>query len=1050
MSRYPDLPAAPNFVAMEKEILKFWQDNAIFEKSITFRPQQVDGKSNEFVFYDGPPFANGLPHYGHLLTGYVKDVIPRYQTMRGHRVDRRFGWDCHGLPAELSVEKQLGISGAKQIQAYGIDKFNQACEADVTRYTHEWVQYVTRQGRWVSFENEYRTMDLDYMESVLWAFKTIYDKGLIYNSYRVVPYSWAAQTPLSNFETRQDNSYRERTDPTLTLGFQLKENALFDKVVRILAWTTTPWTLPSNLALCVNPDFTYQLLVKNGEGLIIAENARERYARELEGYTVEKELKGSDLVGLTYEPLFPYFSTSENAFKVIEGSFVDAESGTGVVHIAPGFGEDDMVVGKKYGLPIVVPVDEAGCFTAEITDYVGQNVILEANENIIRDLKKRPNVVLKHDQILHSYPHCWRTDQPLIYKAMSSWYFEVSKFKNRMVELNQSINWIPAYIKDGAFGNWLADARDWNLSRNRVWGTPIPIWISDSKEYPRVDVYGSIADMEKDFGVKITNLHRQYVDDLTRPNPDDPTGRSMMRRVPEVFDCWFESGSMPFAQLHYPFENQDKFEQNFPGDFIVEYISQTRGWFYTLMVLSTILFDSAPFKNCICHGVVLDVNNQKLSKRLRNYPDPTDVMDTLGSDALRWYLLSSPLTVGGNFSFAQDDSDIVKSMRPVIMRLWNAFYFFTLYANADKIEAKINTASKHPLDLFILGKTHQLIKDIEGNLNQFNLPAAYNGVTGYIDALNNWFIRNRRNAFWAEEMSEDKQTAYDTLYTSLVYAIKALAPMMPFLSEVIYRALTQEESVHLADWPHAEDLPLEQNIITGMDLARDACSAFLRLREMHRRRVRLPLKKAVIAHPNIETLKPYIGLIQDAVNIVDIELSNNPADFGKRAVKVNPKLGAKFGPQFKDIMAAQRSGDWTINPDGSLTIAGASLAPTDFDMRYMVEGDAPSDSFDAWKGLVTLDIAIYPELEIQGWSRDLVRFIQQTRKDKGLHISDRISISLQIPKVMSTALAPHLDYIQRETLAQNIVFQEAPLTSKPNFSEEIGDQQITLTLEKVT
>ncbi len=1050
MSRYPDLPAAPNFVAMEKEILKFWQDNAVFEKSVDFRPQRINGKSNEFVFYDGPPFANGLPHYGHLLTGYVKDLVPRYQTMKGHHVSRRFGWDCHGLPAELSVEPQLGISGAKAIQDYGIEKFNAACEADVTRYTEEWVKYVTRQGRWVSFKEQYRTMDRNYMESVIWAFKTLYNKGLIYEGYRVVAYSWAAQSPVSNFETRMDNAYRERTDPTLTVGFKLKETPLFDLPVRVLAWTTTPWTLPSNMALCVNPEFTYQLLEKNGEGVIIAENARERYARELEGYTVVKEVKGTDLVGLSYTPLFPYFSQLNGAFKVIQADFVDAESGTGVVHIAPGFGEDDMVVGKAFGVPTVVPVDDAGKFTDEVSDYAGMNVILEANDAIIRDLKKQPGVVLKHDQILHSYPHCWRTDQPLIYKAISSWYLEVSRFKDRMVELNQGITWVPGHIKDGTFGNWLANARDWNISRNRFWGAPIPVWKSDDDNYPRVDVYGSIEELEKDFGVKVENLHRPYIDDLVRPNPDDPTGKSMMRRVPEILDCWFESGSMPFAQVHYPFENQEKFEQNFPGDFIVEYISQTRGWFYLLMVLSTALFDRAPFKNCICHGVVLDVNNQKISKRLRNYPDPAEVMNTLGSDALRWYLLSSPLTVGGDLSFAEDDSDIIKSMRLVIMRLWNAFYFFTLYANADNVEGHINTSSTHPLDLFILGKTRRLIEDIETNLDQMNIPAAFNAAVPYIEALNNWFIRNRRNAFWAEEMSADKQAAYDTLYTTLVYATKALAPLMPFLSEYMHRALTGEESVHLTDWPIAKTLPTAQDIVVGMDLAREACSAILKLREQHRRRVRLPLKKAIIAHPNISILEPYVGLIQEAVNIVEIERSHTPAQFGKQAVKVNPKLGATFGSQFKEIMTAQRSDNWTLNNDGTLSIAGATLQSGDFELRYVVEGDSPAESFDSWKGLVTLDITIYPELEVQGWSRDLVRFIQQTRKDKGLHISDRIHATLQMPPAMSTALTPHLDYIQRETLAQNIVFQETPLNSNPNFSEEIGDQQITLTLEKVT
>ncbi|HNS44227.1 MAG TPA: class I tRNA ligase family protein, partial [Alphaproteobacteria bacterium] len=552
MNKYPSVPVSPDFAKMEEATLRRWQDSKIFEKSVERNPRRKGGESNEFVFYDGPPFANGLPHYGHIVTGFVKDMIPRYQTMRGHHVERRFGWDCHGLPAELVVEKELNVNGAREIINYGIDKFNTACETSVSRFTKEWEWYVTRQGRWVSFEDQYRTMDATYMESVMWAFKTLWDKGLIYEGYRIVPYSWAVQTPLSNFETRLDNAYRERTDPTLTVGFKLNDNNVTGAGAMLLAWTTTPWTLPSNMALCVNAELTYMLLKKEDFAVVIADVARERYARELKDFEVVKEFKGADLVGLTYEPLFPYFKDTEGAFRVFAGDFVEADSGTGTVHIAPGFGEDDMELAKINNIPIVVPVDEAGRFTPEVTDYAGQNVILEANEKVIQDLKKR-GAVLKHDQILHSYPHCWRTDQPLIYKAVNSWYLAVTAFRERMVELNQGITWVPAHVKDGAFGNWLANARDWNISRNRFWGAPIPVWRSDDERYSRIDVYGSIEELERDFGVKVTNLHRPAIDDLTRPNPDDPTGKSMMRRVPEVLDCWFESGSMPYAQMHYPF-----------------------------------------------------------------------------------------------------------------------------------------------------------------------------------------------------------------------------------------------------------------------------------------------------------------------------------------------------------------------------------------------------------------------------------------------------------------------------------------------------------------
>lgn len=1044
MAHYPSVPVSPNFSELEENILKRWQEQKIFEASVARNPRIKDGKSNEFVFYDGPPFANGLPHYGHIVTSYVKDIIPRYQTMKGHHVDRRLGWDCHGLPAELEVEKEIGISGTKAIAEYGIGKFNAACESSVLRYSEEWKWYFTRMGRWVSMDNSYRTMDSEYMESVMWAFKSLWDKGLVYEGYRVVPYSWAAQTPVSNSETKLDNAYRERTDPTLTVGFQLKPSTLTDKPVRLLAWTTTPWTLPSNMALCVNPTFTYQLLEKDGEQLIIAENARERYARELEGYVEVKSFIGTDLVGLTYTPLFPYFAHLDGAFRVISAEFVDADSGTGVVHIAPGFGEDDMEVGKQYGIPTVVPVDEAGRFTAEVTDYAGQNVILEANDNVIRDLKARKGTVIKHDQVLHSYPHCWRTDQPLIYKALDSWYVAVTKFRDRMVELNRDITWVPAHIKDGAFHNWLANARDWNISRNRFWGAPIPVWKSDNPAYPRIDVYGSIAELERDFGGKITNLHRPAIDELVRPNPDDPTGQSMMRRVPEVLDCWFESGSMPFAQLHYPFENQKRFEENFPGDFIVEYIAQTRGWFYNMMVLSTALFDRAPFKSCICHGVVLDVNNQKLSKRLKNYPSPVDVFKNLGSDALRWYMLSSSLMVGGDLSISEDDGDIAKSMRSVIIRLWNAYYFFTLYANTDGVTAKLRTDSQHPLDRFLIGKTSQMISEVGRCLDGLDIPGAYAAVPAYIEAINNWFIRNRRSAFWADTLTPDKQAAYDTLYTSLVYASRALAPLLPFLSEQIFTALTGEQSVHLTDWPNAAELPVSADVLAGMDLAREACSAVLRLRELHRRRVRLPLKKLVIAHPEAERLKPYLDLIQEAVNIVEVELSSEPSKYGQRAIKVNPKLGAKLGAKFKDVMTAQRSGAWTITAAGDLDIAGITLGRDDFELRIVVEDGAPSDSFDRWQGLVLLDITIYPELEIEGWSRDLVRIIQQTRKDRNYNITDRIHVKVQMPATMGAALQPFVSHIAKETLALDLALVQDNLAGADVVQDEIGEQAVVL------
>ncbi|MBN9060089.1 MAG: isoleucine--tRNA ligase, partial [Rhizobiales bacterium] len=757
---YPAAEPSPSFPKIEEAIGAWWKENTIFERSIEQRREQG---ASEFVFYDGPPFANGLPHYGHLVTGFVKDLVPRYQTMRGKVVDRRFGWDCHGLPAEMQSEKELGVSGRIEILKYGVARFNEHCRSSVQQFAADWEYYVTRSARWVDFKNDYKTMDLSFMESVMWAFKQLHDKGLIYEGYRVVPYSWAAQTPLSNFETRLDNSYRMRQDPALTVGFLLDPREGDNVPTRLLAWTTTPWTLPSNMALAVAPDADYAVLEKDGARLVIGAPLVGNYAKELEGYAEVGQLKGSDLVGRTYQPLLPFFANEKanGAFRVIGGDFIEMTDGTGVVHIAPAFGEDDMRVGQEEGIPVVDPVDFAGNFTDLVPAYAGMNVF-DANKEVIRDLKHQ-GVVLRHETYDHNYPHCWRTDQPLIYKALRSWYVKVTAFKDRMVELNQGIEWVPGHVRDGLFGKWLENARDWNIGRNRFWGSPIPVWKSDDPNYPRMDVYGSLDEIERDFGVRPHDLHRPYIDELTRPNPDDPTGKSVMRRVEDVLDCWFESGSMPFAQVHYPFENKDWFEGHFPGDFIVEYVAQTRGWFYTLMVMATALFDKAPFRSVVCHGVVLDENKQKLSKRLRNYPDPIEVFNTYGADALRWYLVSSPLLSGGDLAMPKDGRAIAETVRQVMLPIWNAYSFFTLYANIDGIKGKLVTSAEAELDRYILGKTAELVRTVENAMDRLDIAGATGALAPFIEALNNWYIRRSRERFWKAEKDADKRAAYDTL-----------------------------------------------------------------------------------------------------------------------------------------------------------------------------------------------------------------------------------------------------------------------------------------------
>ncbi len=611
---YPVVPGSPNLPQIEDAVRRYWESDGTFQASIDQRPAGEDG-ANEFVFYDGPPFANGLPHYGHLLTGYVKDVVPRYQTMRGRRVERRFGWDCHGLPAEVEAEKQLGIEHKAQIEAMGVAAFNDACRASVLRYTKDWEEYVHRQARWVDFENDYKTLDLDYMESVMWAFKSLWDKGLVYEGFRVLAYCWRCETPLSNTETRMDDVYRQRQDPASTVWFELENGD------RALAWTTMPWTLVPNVALVVGPDIDYVVVEHEGHRYVLAQARLAAYAKELAGARVVRTLKGSELVGMRYTPIFDFLVgrlEGTAAFTVLSGDFVSVDEGTGLVQVAPAHGEDDFAVCTQAGIPTVLTVDEQTRFTSIAPRFAGLQVF-EANKPLLRELRER-GVLVRQDSYDHPYPHCWRCGTPLVYKAVTSWFVEVTRVKDRMVELNQQIHWVPEHIRDGSFGKWLENARDWSISRNRYWGSPIPVWRSDDPAYPRLDVYGSLADLEADFGVQVADLHRPYVDQLTRPNPDDPTGRSTMRRVPEVLDCWFESGSMPFAQVHYPFENADWFEHHYPGDFIVEYIGQTRGWFYTMHVLATALFDRPAFVTCVSHGILLGDDGRKMSQEPEQLP----------------------------------------------------------------------------------------------------------------------------------------------------------------------------------------------------------------------------------------------------------------------------------------------------------------------------------------------------------------------------------------------------------------------------------------------
>ncbi len=1043
---YPDVPPRPNFPRLEEEILQRWEEQGIFVKSVEQHKSLSDG-GDEFVFNDGPPFANGLPHYGHLLTGYVKDVIPRFQTMRGHRVERRFGWDCHGLPAEMHTEKELGVSGRKAIVDYGIDKFNDSCRSSVQRYTEQWEQYVQRQARWVDFDNDYKTMDLDYMESVIWAFKQLYDKGLLYEADRVMPYSWGAETPLANFEIRLDDATRPRQDPALTVKFKLNPLESETEPTYLAAWTTTPWTLPSNLALAVGPDITYVAAKDSSDDtVLVAREALERYSKELEQIEPEISFTGAEIAGRTYTPLFPYFAEHEGAFRVLNADFVDTGDGTGVVHIAPGFGEDDQRVCDDAGISLVVPVDDEGRFTSEVTDFSGENVF-DANPMVIKHLKQSGSVV-RHETYDHNYPHCWRTDTPVIYRAINSWYLRVTDLSDRLLETNQSINWIPDHVKDGAFGRWLEGARDWSISRNRFWGAPIPVWKSDNPDFPRVDVYGSLDELEGDFGVRPTSLHRPFVDELTRPNPDDPTGSSTMRRVPEVLDCWFESGSMPYAQLHYPFENNERFDRHNPADFIVEYIAQTRGWFYTMHVLSVALFDKPAFQNVICHGVVLDNEGRKLSKKLKNYPDPLEIFDQYGSDALRWFLMSSPILRGQDLRISQDGTEVRDVVRQILNPIWSTFSFFTLYANAEAYSASERTDSTNLLDRYILAKAHELVSDTGNALDSYDLAGACSGVQGFLDALTNWYIRRSRERFWNTDKEEGDtsvdEDALDTLFTVLRTLSKVIAPLAPMLAEEIWTGLDDKDSsVHLQQWPAKEDLPADPELVMAMDRLRDVASTGLSLRDERGLRIRLPLTKVTVAGPWVGAIGPFVDLLTDELNVKKVELTDDVEAFGTFRLRPNGRvLGPLIGGDVQKVIKAAKAGDWTSNDDGSVSVAGHRLVGDQFELGLdPAEGvaAAPLPGNDA---VVVLDTELTSELEAEGLARDLVRLVQQERKDRNLNVVDRIRLEVNLPPGLQPALDPHFEWIAGQVLATELVQSNTTLAT----TATLGDQAISIDL----
>jgi isoleucyl-tRNA synthetase len=1010
----------PDFPEMERETMRFWEERGIFRESLEARRG-----CREYVFYDGPPFATGLPHYGHLLAGAIKDVIPRYQTMRGRFVDRVFGWDCHGLPVEYEMEKTLELSGKKEIEEYGVDKFNEACRSIVLRYTGEWREIVTRMGRWVDFDRGYKTMDLDYMESIWWVFKTLWDKGLVYEGHRVLPYCPRCATPLSNFEANQ--GYAEVNDPAITLAFQDLENPSLSYWV----WTTTPWTLPSNLALAVGADIDY-VEVDTGNGrAVLAESRLAEYRTEDAPLNVVARVKGAELAGRRYRPLFPYFAelAEKGAFRIVTAAHVTTDDGTGIVHTAPGFGEDDAEAAREHGLPEVCPVNEECEFTSEVADYAGRRV-KDADKDIIRRLKE-DGVLVKRSTIKHNYPHCWRDDAPLIYRAVSTWFVDIGKIKDRMVAANRSVNWVPSHIRDGRFGKWLENARDWAISRNRYWGNPLPIWRNDTGETVCV---GSVEELARLSGREITDIHKHFVDKIEIPSKN---GGKPLRRVSEVLDCWFESGSMPYAQLHYPFENKERFEENFPADFIAEGLDQTRGWFYTLVVLGAALFDKPPFKNVVVNGLILAEDGQKMSKRKKNYPDPMVVFDSHGADALRLFLLSSPVVRGEDLKFSEDA--ITEALRSVMIPIWNAHGFLVTYANIDGWRPQdppappVKPAS--PLDRWILSSLSAMVEEIREHMDEYHIREAANRFRKFIDDLTNWYIRRSRRRFWKGDDDEDKRDAYATLHYVLLTFCEVAAPFIPFLSEMIYRNLktpSMSESVHLRDYPVPDASRRDTSLEKQMGLAITAVSLGRSLRAKRSLRTRQPLPSARIVVHDQESrslVEEAAGIIAEELNVKEVIVDSDASELVDVSFKADfRKLGPKLGSEMKSAAGAIAAFDGdaiaTLEKGGAVEIdlpSGKKFAVTADDVvacRSERQGLCVATENEV---TIALDTRLTDELRNEGVAREFVNRLQNLRKDLGFEVSDRVCIFYRVEDDgVAGAVEAFSDYVKGETLADSL------------------------------
>ena len=1003
---FDDIPNQ-SFSEREEDVLKWWKENDIFLASLSIR-----NKESQFSFYDGPPFATGLPHYGHLLAGTIKDVVPRYKTMKGFHVPRRFGWDCHGLPVEQEIEKAFNLSGANSIENFGIARFNEECRKIVLRYTEEWKSVVQRMGRWVDFDQTYRTMDLTFMESVWWVFKQLFDKRLVYQGYKVMPFSAKLGTPLSNFEAGEN--YKEVDDPSLTVAFPV------DDSTSLLIWTTTPWTLISNLAVMAGPSIMYVKVRHEEKNYWIAENRATSYFDSPE--IIERKT-GKELAGLHYQPPFDYFK-DHDGFRVILEDQVALDEGTGFVHSAPAFGELDFFSCQREGISLVCPVDNNGRFTSEIKEYVG-TFVKDADKDIIKRLKTAGRV-FKQGTIRHRYPFCWRSDTPLIYKAVSSWFVSVEKIKEGMLEANNQIHWTPEHIKHGRFGKWLEGARDWSISRNRYWGTPIPLWVDETGD---IICVGSIHELEVLSGKKVEDLHRHFIDEFTFIK-DGKT----YKRIPQVFDCWFESGSMPYAQNHYPFENKAVVEQNFPADFIAEGIDQTRGWFYTLIVLSTALFNRPAFKNVIVNGILLAADGSKMSKRLKNYPDPMEVVHRHGADAIRLYMMHSPAVKADDLCFKEQGVELI--LRQVLIPLWNAYSFFLMYARiyhwTPENEFKL---PEQLIDRWVVSLMNKLIHDVEAGMDDYDLSRAVEPFVGFVDQLTNWYIRRSRRRFWTDEDSQDRREAFATLYYVLKNLVKIAAPFIPFVTEAIYRNLRKENeplSVHLTDYPlyHKEWRNFE--IEEGMESLQSVVSLGHALRKEHKLKVRQPLPKAEIACASQEHLKfleSQKRLIAEELNVKEIVFHTSDKDFvllkakpnfrilGKKVGKRMPAVQKKIGElSVEDLSKLFKGLEITIHVEGE----PVEITSEDVQVERLVKEGLIADTVG--EVTIALDTTLTELLLLEGLAREIVNKVNTIRRESKFDVSDRVKITIDATPRLKKAFEIHRDWISQEVLATDVQF----------------------------